>query len=199
MIFKIINVIIILNIYIIIFMKEIKLSDFIDIKDKTTYIKWLVKNNNFEIILSYVSDFANTKTLRDIVFVISEVIKLEWKIRNRIILVVDELNNNAIEYGSRIWDINKLKIIIKEKNNWVYINIEVEDSWTWKKTKTAYEMEQISNEKISRWFNWYNSIRWRGLFMIIINLVDKLYFKDSKNGWLIVWIEKLLSSKDLLN
>jgi hypothetical protein len=40
-----------------------------------------------------------------------------------------------------------------------------------------------------------NSIRWRWLFMIIDKLVDKLYFKDSKNWWLIVGIEKKLRIK----
>jgi len=38
--------------------------------------------------------------LREIVDIISEVLGLDNKWRRRIVLIVDELNNNAIEYGS---------------------------------------------------------------------------------------------------
>lgn len=179
-------------------MKEIQISDFIKIEDKVSYIKWLLNNKNLEVIFSYKSDFSNAKTLRDIVFLICEQINLNWRIRNRIILVVDELNNNAIEYWSKQWDLNELQIIIKEEKEHVYLNIEVRDSWTWYNSKNASKMKIISKEKVSRWFNWYNSIRGRWLFMIIINLVDNLYFKDSENSWLIVWVEKKILKSDFI-
>jgi hypothetical protein len=173
-------------------MEKINLSNFLEIKDKNSYIKWLIKDNSIEILFSYVSDFSNAKKLRDIVFSICEILELGEKVRNRIIVVIDELNNNAIEYGSKFWDINKLKFIIKQEEKWIYINIEVIDSWKWAFPKTALEMKILKEKKLKDWFEWYHSIRWRGLFMIIINIVDKLYFKDSKDWGLIVWIEKTI-------
>jgi two-component sensor histidine kinase len=46
----------------------------------------------------------------------------------KIVLIVDELNNNAIEYGSKPEDHNIMRLDIKKDSNYYYINIEVEDS-----------------------------------------------------------------------
>ena len=54
-------------------------------------------------------------------------------------------------------------------------------------------MCNLAEKKKKRWFDNYHSIRWRGLFLIIDKMVDKLYFKDSKNWWLIVWLKKEIS------
>ena len=51
-------------------------------------------------------------------------------------------------------------------------------------------MFNVEHEKITIWFDSHNSIRWRGLFLIIYKLVDNLYFKDSTKGGLIVGIQK---------
>jgi anti-sigma regulatory factor (Ser/Thr protein kinase) len=111
-----------------------------------------------------------------------------WK--NRLVLVIDELNNNAIEYWSKPWDKNKIIFKISNTKKYFLFNIEVYDSGLGKLTKTADEMEIIRNKKKEAWFNKYKSIRGRGLFLIIEKLVDKLYFKDWENWELIVWIEK---------
>jgi hypothetical protein len=68
---------------------------------------------------------------------------------------------------------------------------QVEDRWNWNSHMTALQMEELRKKKENTIIS-NKSIRWRGLFMIIDKLVDKLYFKDSKNWWLIVWIEKEL-------
>jgi hypothetical protein len=51
-------------------------------------------------------------------------------------------------------------------------------------------METLRAHQLKLWYWHHESIRWRGLFMITFKSVDRLYFKDTKNWWLIVWIKK---------
>jgi hypothetical protein len=83
-----------------------------------------------------------------------------------------------------------MRLDIKKDSNYYYINIEVEDSWKWKEHKNSLEMVNIWKIKLKEWFTNNNSIRWRGLFLIIKNIVDDLYFTDSNTWWLIVWVNK---------
>jgi hypothetical protein len=106
---------------------------------------------------------------------------------------VDELNNNAIEYWTLKWYTNKLRIKIIVNENEANINIEVEDAWNWLKHKTALEMETLRAHQLRLGYWNHESIRWRWLFMITFKSVDRLYFKDTKNWWLIVWIKKNIS------
>jgi len=117
---------------------------------------------------------------------------LDDKWSRRVVLIIDELNNNAIEYGSASWDINKMKFLFTQEEK-ISLKIEVEDSGKWEKSKDAAYMESLQKKRLGQWFSDHKSIRWRGLFMIIINLVDKLYFRDSDSGWLIVGVEKTFS------
>jgi hypothetical protein len=111
----------------------------------------------------------------------------------KITLIIDELNNNAIEYWSKNWDINKLRFKAKKNNNTIELNIEVEDSWKWIKSKKAINMEELRVKRLKAWYSNHNSIRWRWLFLIILKLVDDLYFKDSESWGLIVWIKKIIN------
>jgi hypothetical protein len=52
------------------------------------------------------------------------------------------------------------------------------------------EMETLRAHQLKLWYGNHESIRWRGLFMIIVKSVDRLYFKDTKTWGLIVWIKK---------
>lgn len=144
----------------------------------------------FQISLQYKSDFKSAKILRDYIDEICFVLWIKDIWKSRIILITDELNNNAIEYGSKSGDTNTLRISAHIKPKSIYINLEVEDSGTGEFHKSANEMEQIRKKRKKEWFSNHHSIRGRGLFMIISTLVDTLYFKDSANGGLIVWIEK---------
>ena len=54
-----------------------------------------------EVHISYISDFRSAKVLREIT---DDICKGFWiipKWRTRIVLILDELHNNAIEYGSK--------------------------------------------------------------------------------------------------
>ena len=174
------------------FMKEVHISEFDILKDKKGFIESLFHDGNLDVSFHYPSDFQKTQLLRDIVDMIWEIVELDNKWRRRIVLIVDELNNNAIEYGSTQWDINKMRLILSTSES-ISIKIEVEDSGKWNKSQNADNMRKLQDQKIKQWFNDYSSIRWRGLFMIILNLVDSLYFKDASSGWLVVWVEKKFS------
>jgi hypothetical protein len=99
------------------------------------------------------------------------------------------LNNNWIEYWSIKSDINKMTLKISIIDNEAELILEIEDSWNGANSKTADEMNKEREKKKNKSCktNW---IRWRWLYLIITRLVDELYFKDSKNWGLIVWIKK---------
>lgn len=171
-------------------MVEIKIDEIGISFDKNQFIKDNFINNEIEICFIYKSCFFNSKILRDFIDVISTYLNISPERRIRLILIVDELNNNAIEYWSISEEENILRVkIIKNKDD-LYIKFEVEDTWHWIESKKSYMMKEIEKSK-KRPDN--KSIRWRWLFVIIKQLVDRLYFMDSKTWWLIVWIEKKLN------
>ncbi len=161
------------------------------------FLKELELKEKSEICFEYISDFKSTKVIRDFVEVLSDKIKIDKIWKSRLILIIDELNNNAIEYWSKHNEKNIFRIYIeKTGNSKVNLTIEVEDTWNWPHHKTAKEMEELRKQRKNIDFSKHDSIRWRWLFLIIEKLVDKLYFKDSKKWWLIVWVKKTLEIKN---
>jgi len=158
--------------------------------NKEDFISNLLNNKEIDIEFIYNSDFKNAKILRDFIEIICNKLGFPHKDVSRFILIVDELNNNAIEYGTLDWYNNKLRIRTKWDNKVVDINIEVEDFGNWKKHKKALDMETMRAHQLKLWYGNHESIRWRGLFMITVKSVDRLYFKDTDNWGLIVWIKK---------
>lgn len=172
-------------------MEEILISKS-DNQIDTDYIK---KNyNNWELKINFLfeSDFVNAKLLRDATLLILDTLGFQSIWKSRFTLIIDELNNNSIEYWSNSWEINSMKVHIKNQNNSFEVNIEVEDTWNWKSSKKASEMELLRETRIQKGFQNHDSIRWRWLFLIITKLVDKLYFKDSEKWGLIVGITKTI-------
>lgn len=143
-----------------------------------------------DIEFIYGSNFKNTKILRDFVEVICLQIWIPRKEIPIFILIVDELNNNAIEYWTEAWWFNKLRVKCIKSVDEISINIEVEDTGKWKKHKSSLEMETLRAHQLKLWYWLHKSIRWRWLFMIIVNTVDRLYFRDTEIWGLIVWIRK---------
>lgn len=68
--------------------------------------------------------------------------------------------------------------------------IEVSDTGRGTEAKTSKEMEEIRKLREMQGFDSYLGKRGRGLFQLITNLVDELYFRDGKNGGLTVGIRK---------
>lgn len=171
-------------------MHEINIDSLPKDFDKALFIKKNLKDLDF--CFSYASIFSNAKSLRDFIEIICNELKLPEKWISRLVLISDELNNNAIEYWSKDWEDNCMRINVSQKWSKINFVIETEDTWNWSHHRTSKQMEKLQDEKLKKWFIWHSSIRWRGLFMIIHKLVDKLYFKDSPKGGLIVWVKKEL-------
>jgi hypothetical protein len=105
------------------------------------------------------------------------------------VIISDELNNNAIEYWSSAEAINIMRVKVKKDSSWMDFNLEVEDDWKWREHKTSLEMETMRAHQLKLWYFNHDSIRWRGLFLITTKIVNRLYFKNSINWWLIVWVK----------
>jgi hypothetical protein len=72
-----------------------------------------------------------------------------------------------------------LRVKINKQNTIVSLAIEVEDTGNGKYAKTAEEMEEFKKIRVHEDYAQHKSIRGRGLFLIIINIVDELYFKNT--------------------
>ena len=106
--------------------------------------------------------------------------------------VVDELVNNAIEFGSAPGtDVKITFISIPGKS----IEIFVEDSGTGPKKKTAQEMSAYVEERKYMDPTKITTIRGRGLSQIVANWTDVLEFKDNANGGLTVHVAKYLKEE----
>lgn len=169
----------------------------IENQDKKQIIKDLIKNDLLEAEFIYNSDFKVTKDLREFIEIVWEKFWISQKLVARLILITDELNNNAIEHWSDKNGENILRIKISKNFEKINLNLEVEDNWKWKDKTSALEMETMRAHKLKRGYSSHDSIRWRWLFLIIVKIVDRLYFKDSKKWGLIVWIKKEFSLDDL--
>ncbi len=145
---------------------------------------------NFEVKIQFVSDYTQSKMIRDAIPYLFERnnINLPWK--NRFVLISDELVNNSIEYGSMPLDTNVMYIKFSPIEGGINVEIEVSDTGRGPEAKTSQEMEQIRKLKEMRGFDSYLGKRWRGLFQLITNLVDELYFRDCEQGGLTVGIRK---------
>lgn len=174
-------------------METIKIQDLPQGVNKKELLEKYIQDDVFHMSFVFGSSFKNAKFLRDTTDTICSMMWLNSKWKTRIVLIVDELNNNAIEYGSHDNDTNTLEIYIKKNTDSFDIRISVLDAGTWERAKVASQMEELRAHRLSKWFEGHDSIRGRGLFMIISNLVDNLYFQDKKPHWLLVGIEKKLT------
>ncbi len=192
---KYVKIILVIKILFLPNMEKIYLDNLSKDDDKTKIVDSLLDGDSLNVEFYYKSDFTLTKDLRDFIEIIWRVFWFSEKLIARIILVSDELNNNAIEHGSDVNGINILRLMIKRNGQKVDFNLEVEDNWKWKDAKKAIDMEELRAHKLKRWYSKHDSIRWRWLFLITVQIVDRLYFKNSKNWWLIVWVKKEIYPK----
>jgi len=88
----------------------------------------LENSKELDLELIYSSNFLNTSIIRKFMSLLCDELCLDSTIKFKMILITDELNNNAIEYGSLEKDINIMRIFIKKDELYYYFIIEVEDS-----------------------------------------------------------------------
>lgn len=146
--------------------------------------QWLL-----ECTVLFPSDFSSSKVLRDFVECISKEYQILPIWRARLILIADELNNNSIEHGSLEGDTNEFHIQVAEEGSDLMLHLSVSDTWKGASHKSAKQMEQLREEHRKKDFTKHRSIRWRGLFLIIADLVDMLSFSDTDTGGLVVSIK----------
>ena len=102
--------------------------------------------------------------------------------------VVDELCNNAIEYGSSAEASIRITFTVDPEKS---IQIQVEDTGTGKKPMEAKELSKLvaSRRKPDYVFK---GIRGRGLAKIVSEWTDELVFSDRPDGGVIVSVTKNL-------
>jgi len=101
--------------------------------------------------------------------------------------VVDELTNNAIEFGSAPGE-NVTITFISEKKK--YIEVFVEDTGTGAKKMSAADMMQYLEAHKHLDPTQITTIRGRGLSQIVSNWVDTVEFTDNDKGGLTVHVVK---------
>lgn len=176
-------------------MKEFSLEDFSPVNKGQQLINSLYEQEVIDISIAYISDFKSAKFLREIVDSLCKWYGIDPKWRTRLVLIIDELNNNAIEYGSKKWEKNYMNFkLSRGSSEELLIETTVTDTWKWDHAKKAKDMLELKKQNENKDFSHHNSIRGRGLFLIISHLVDDLYFEDSNKGGLIVGARKALSS-----
>ncbi|USN58116.1 MAG: ATP-binding protein [Candidatus Peribacteria bacterium] len=165
---------------------HILLSDIATPNDCAHQLQAYIHDAEVSLTISYTSQFENAKKLREICNTLFNLLNIPSAWKPRLTLIIDELNNNAIEYGSATGEENTISLSYREHE----LTIEVTDTGHGTKHKTAKQMEELEEANKNKNFTEHHSIRGRGLFLIIIKLVDRLYFKDSASGGLIVGITK---------
>lgn len=105
--------------------------------------------------------------------------------------IVDELVNNAIEYGTAPTDEVKI-IFISTKGK--KIEIFVEDKGTGQNKKRAADLRAFVDERRHLKPTDFTSLRGRGLTQIIANWTDVLEFIDNEFGGITVHVIKNIES-----
>lgn len=102
--------------------------------------------------------------------------------------VVDELCNNAIEYGSTQG--SEIAVIFTYKEG-DYLEIRVEDTGSGAKKVTAADLKKLYEERRSPDYV-FSGIRGRGLVKIVGEWTDDIKFEDRPEGGLAVTVKKFL-------
>ncbi len=104
--------------------------------------------------------------------------------------VVDELCNNAIEYGSGEGSEIRITYIYKKDD---YAEILVEDTGTGKSPLKAKEIKKLFTERREPGYA-FTGIRGRGLIKIVGEWTDEIDFTDGKQGGIIVRVRKYIKN-----
>ncbi len=105
--------------------------------------------------------------------------------------VVDELCNNAIEYGSSPGSEIRITFIHKKDD---YVEIIVEDTGTGKNAMNAEGLKKIFAERKEPGYV-FTGIRGRGLVKIVGEWTDSINFEDREGGGMKITVRKFLEDK----
>lgn len=104
--------------------------------------------------------------------------------------VVDELCNNAIEYGSTPG--SEIRLIISYTKD-DFLEITVEDTGTGKNKMNAAAMQKLFDDRKLPGYV-FSGIRGRGLVKIVGEWSDEIHFKDRPEGGLAISVKKYLKN-----
>jgi len=80
-------------------------------------------------MIRYPSYFSSTKTIREFLECVTLYLGISQKWRSRVVLIADELNNNAVEYGSLSGEENILIFYIEKISEQHFLcELSVQDS-----------------------------------------------------------------------
>jgi len=102
--------------------------------------------------------------------------------------VVDELCNNAIEYGSAPG--SEIRITFAHKKD-DFLEIDVEDTGTGKNKINATQLKKLFAERKTPGYE-FTGIRGRGLVKIVGEWTDELKFEDRPGGGIKITAKKFL-------
>lgn len=143
-------------------MKKFYLHEISEENQREDLITSLCKSDSIEISISYHSDFRNAKILREFVDSLCKAYGVNPKWRTRLVLIIDELNNNAIEYGSKKDDENFLCLkLLKQDDIKLSVEASVLDQGTGEHAKNSQAMEELRKKHENKDFSTHNSIRGR--------------------------------------
>lgn len=185
------------------FMHYLHIDNLKDSKKRSSIVEKICQEELVHVSISFPADFCSSKILRNIIEEFCTYIHITplWKMR--FILVSDELNNNSIEYGSKAWEENRCIFKVQKQYDTCEVFLEVIDTGNGSAHKNAAQMQELQRQHIWKDFWKHTSIRWRGLFLIVSDLVDTLSFRDTPEGGLAVAVElqlpKLVSNESKEN
>lgn len=148
---------------------------------------------NCVVELTFRAEYAQSKLIRDFVQFLFEKNGVGAPWNSRFSLISDELVNNSVEYGSLPLDKNTFFIGVRKEEGQFLVQVEVHDTGKGLEAKTSTQMEELRQLKVAGGFAGYLGKRGRGLFQLITNLVDELYFRDKSEGGLVVGIKKAIA------
>ncbi len=102
--------------------------------------------------------------------------------------VIDELCNNAIEYGSAAGKEIQITFILQKDN---FLQIDVEDTGTGSNKISAAELKKIFDDRRAPGYV-FTGIRGRGLAKIVGEWSDEIHFSDRQGGGICVSVKKYL-------
>lgn len=149
------------------------------------------KNENIKITITLPTNAYFMSGIRDFTLnMIKNTTNFPEKWAFRFHSVVDELCNNAIEYGSAPGSEVKITFITVKDD---FIEITVDDPGTGKNKITAAELEKLYHEKKETGYV-FSGIRGRGLVKIVGEWSDELKFIDRPEGGLSISVKKYLKN-----
>jgi anti-sigma regulatory factor (Ser/Thr protein kinase) len=149
----------------------------------------MTENKNTKVTITLPTNAYFMSGVRDFTLnIIKNTTKFEEKWAFRFQSVVDELCNNAIEYGSAPGsDIRITFDLVTDES----ISIMIEDTGTGKRPIKAKDLEALIAERKEPGYV-FSGIRGRGLVKIVSEWTDKLLIEDRPGGGLKIAVTKYL-------